>query len=411
MDRIEQCHRRHVERHLQRLAYRDRTLERQVEVFRRVRAVADRAILDQRLGMDQSVLEREAVDERLERGAGRAQGLRHVDLTGAALVEIIGARDPREHFAGRVLDRDDRDRDVRAERVGALARELFERPLHGRVNRERDNLAPLRRRHCLVGRVGREHRHRPAARLHMLRFCQLDLIRGNAPGKRDPFEHARTRTLRGVNRAIGPACFGRLRDRHQQRCFRERQPPRLLAEIGERGGTHAFEIAAIGCQPEIEREDFILCQRSLELNRAHRLPQLGQQRALGAWLEQARYLHRNGRAARHDAAVRHQLRRRTHHSERIDAAVRIEALVLVRDQQIEVARIDVRDGRGQPPAAIRRRVGAQQLPVAIDHDGGEFDGLAERCRTEGIDPGHESGSAHDAGGRRRERASAKAAPW
>ena len=64
-----------------------------------------------------------------ERRAGRAHRLRHVDLAGAALVEIVGAGDAREHFAGRMIDRHDGDRDVGPERVRALARELFERLL------------------------------------------------------------------------------------------------------------------------------------------------------------------------------------------------------------------------------------------------------------------------------------------
>ena len=59
--------------------------------------------------------------------------------------------------------------------------------------------------------------------------------------------------------------------------------------------------------------------------------------------------------------------------ERIDAVMRAEALVLVGDQQVEIARIDVRDGRRQPPASVRRRIGPQQAAVAVDHDGGEFE--------------------------------------
>ena len=43
--------------------------------------------------MDEAVLEAEPVDERLERRARRAQRLRHVDLAGAASVEIIGRGD------------------------------------------------------------------------------------------------------------------------------------------------------------------------------------------------------------------------------------------------------------------------------------------------------------------------------
>ncbi len=127
-------------------------------------------------------------------------------------------------------------------------------------------------------------------------------------------------------------------------------------------------------------------ERALELDRAHRLTQLCKERAVGARLEQPRDLHGDGRAARYDAAVRDELERRARDRERIDAEVRAEALVFVRDQQIEIARIDILHGRRQAPAPVDPRVGAQQVPVAVDHDGGEFEVLAERHGTEGMDP-------------------------
>ncbi len=153
-----------------------------------------------------------------------------------------------------------------------------------------------------------------------------------------------------------------------------------------------------------------MVERALELHRAHRLAQLGEEGAVGARLEQPRDLHGDGRAARHDAAVRHELHGGARDRERIDADVLAEALVLVGDQQVEIARIDVGDGRGQPPASVRRRVGPQQAAVAVDHDGGEFERFAERDRAEGMDPGGEGGGADDRGCRCRERGDAKAAP-
>ena len=63
-DLIEHGERRHVERHLQRPAHADGALEREIEILRRVGAVAHRPVFDQRLGMDEAVLEAEAVDER-----------------------------------------------------------------------------------------------------------------------------------------------------------------------------------------------------------------------------------------------------------------------------------------------------------------------------------------------------------
>ena len=84
-DAVEQRHRRHVERQLQRAARRHRALERQVEILRRIGAVAHRPVLDQRFRMRDPVLEGEPVDERLQRRARRAQRVGHVDLAGAAV--------------------------------------------------------------------------------------------------------------------------------------------------------------------------------------------------------------------------------------------------------------------------------------------------------------------------------------
>jgi hypothetical protein len=62
--------------------------------------------------------------------------------------------------------------------------------------------------------------------------------------------------------------------------------------------------------------------------------------------------------------------------------VAAEALVLVRDQQREVTRVDAVGLRRQPPAAFGGRVGPQQPAIAIDHDGREFEPRAERHRAE-----------------------------
>ena len=86
-----------------------------------IAGIADRPVLDQRLGMDQPVLEAEPIDEGLERRARRADRLGEIDLAGAALVEIIGRGDPGQHLAGCVVDHDDRDRHVRR-RASARAR-------------------------------------------------------------------------------------------------------------------------------------------------------------------------------------------------------------------------------------------------------------------------------------------------
>ena len=72
-DRVEQPDRRHVERQLQRLAHADVALVAHVEIVRPVAAEVGRPVLDQRLLCDQPLFEGEAVDERLQRRARRAE--------------------------------------------------------------------------------------------------------------------------------------------------------------------------------------------------------------------------------------------------------------------------------------------------------------------------------------------------
>ncbi len=148
-----------------------------------------------------------------------------------------------------------------------------------------------RGRHRRVGGMRRQHRHRPAPIRHRLVLCPLDLVQRHGAGRGDAIEHAVAGAARGSDGAVGPALLGRLRQRDQQRRLAQRQAARLLAEIGERGGAHAFEVAAIGRKAQIEREDLVLAQSSLDLDRAHDLAQLGREAAFGARLQKPRHLH------------------------------------------------------------------------------------------------------------------------
>src|SRR6516164_842072 len=106
-------------------AHRHRALEIEVEILRRIAAETDGTILDQGVGMNEAVLEAEPIDERLQRRARRAHCRCHIDLAGAARVEIVRRGDAREHLAGRMIDGEDRNRHVGPERAGALARKLL----------------------------------------------------------------------------------------------------------------------------------------------------------------------------------------------------------------------------------------------------------------------------------------------
>ena len=102
----------------ERLADRHGAVEVLVEVLRRVGAEARRAILDQRLGMGEARLEGEAVDERLQRRARRADGAascrwRRSGRRRDSPAEPTWARTS----PVRVIDDEDGGRQLRAERV------------------------------------------------------------------------------------------------------------------------------------------------------------------------------------------------------------------------------------------------------------------------------------------------------
>ena len=95
------------------------------------------------------------------------------------------------------------------------------------------------------------------------------------PPRGDAIEHAVPRGARDLRRTIRPARFRRLRQRDQKRGLRDGQPQRLLAEIGERGRSHALEIAAERSQREVTVERSRLADVALDLERSRNLPELG----------------------------------------------------------------------------------------------------------------------------------------
>src|SRR5205807_10393014 len=109
------------------------------------------------------------------------------------------------------------------------------------------------------------------------------------------------------NGAIGTAQFWRLRQRDEERYLAERQAARLLAEVHERRGAHAFDVAAEGREIEIERKNLGLAQLALELQRTHHLAQFHREGTLTSRFEEACHLHRQRRGARDDAAIAHEL--------------------------------------------------------------------------------------------------------
>ncbi len=190
--------------------------------------------------------------------------------------------------------------------------ERRDRAIGGMRRQDRDRLAHPRHRHGLGG--GRILARYRAVLDHAV-------------------EHPVTRDPCCFRVTVEPAIFRRLRQRHQQRRFRQRQPLRLLAEIGDRGRTDALEIAAIGRQREIEIENLVLAEPPLDFDGTHHLVQFGRDRSLPPRLHQPRQLHGDGRAAGDDMAAGGQLDRGAAEREGIDAGMRVKAFVLIGEQQ------------------------------------------------------------------------------
>ena len=171
----------------------------------------------------------------------------------------------------------------------------------------------------------------------------------------------------GLGEAVRPARLRCLRQGNEQRALGGGKPLRLLAEIGEGGRTGALDVAAIGCERQIEAEDLLLGEAALDLQCTDHFRQLVGEAALRARLQQACHLHGERRSAGDDAAVGGGLPCGAQQRLRVHAAVREEALVLIGDEHGEEARVNLVRGDGQAPVAVPGDEGAQQLAVPVSH--------------------------------------------
>ncbi len=156
-----------------------------------------------------------------------------------------------------------------------------------------------------------------------------------------------------------------------------------MAEIAERCGAHAFEIAAIGRQAEVETEDLRLGVAQFELHGAQGFDGLVAVVAR-VWRQQARRLHGDGRAAGDDVAHMDVGQERADDGGGVDARVPPEALVLDLQQMADIGRVGTFQVGAQPPAAVVDRQGAQPGPVVVEDDGRGAQGLGHVGRASDI---------------------------
>ena len=77
-----------------------------------------------------------------------------------------------------------------------------------------------------------------------------------------------------------------------------------------------------------------------------------------------------------------ELKRRPPQCEYVHARVRVKAPILIAEQNVDEARIDLVDGYRQAPAAVLVGIGAQQPALAIEHDMRIVETIAARHRAE-----------------------------
>ena len=301
-----------------------------------------------------------------------------------------------DHLAASVVDGDQCGGKPATQRVAVVAGELLEAGLGGAIDGEVVHEARLVLLHFRIGEVWGEHGELAAHGRHALGHGTRGLLARDDALRGGMGQHTVARAPRGLGEAIWPAQLGRLRQRHEEGRFRQRQAPRLLAEVGERGRAHAFEIAAEGGEAEIESQDSVLGQLVLQRQRAQGLAQLAGARALVLAGQQAGHLHSQRRAAGNDARMPHEQPGGAADRIGVHAVVGPEALVLESQQHGKIARVDVLHLDGQAPASVGRGVGAQQAVVAVEHGDGEGLGAGKRQRLHPLpDDGERDGACDD----------------
>ena len=350
----------------QRILRGDRPFETAVEVLGAVGAEGGGRVFENRAWVQQALVEPEAVDEGLERGAGRAFRGGRVDLPVDGVVEVVGRADPGLDLHCRGVDQQRRGV-VHAHGLASLdvvADGTLQRRLRGPVQRQ----AGLRLRRELRqqglhrmwraegqllhrAQAQRQVHARLAPRLRMPRLPRLpEPLACSLQGHR-PVGLARTATVRV------------LRDHRQRQRLGQRELRGPLAEVDEAGRAHAFDVAAIGREVEIGLEELALAVARLQPQRRADLPQLAEWRAAVDAVEAACELHRQrGRAAPCAPAVTRPGTAREAH--RVHAGVPAVPAVFVEHHRLDQARVDLLERCPHAVLLVARERDAQQRAIA-----------------------------------------------
>ena len=200
--------RRQVERHLQRLARCHRALVAEIEILRRVSAIAHGTVEQPRLGMRETLFERQRIDEGFQRRARRARRARHVDRAVARRIVVVGGADAGANFAGRIVDDDDRPRQFRASRATLSFANISSFACKRASIESLMTLGSSVSGDRFLGRMRGERRKGEARLRHRLALGRCGVgIADHAP-RGDTVEHAVASRARNLGRAIRPRASG-----------------------------------------------------------------------------------------------------------------------------------------------------------------------------------------------------------
>ena len=205
--------------------------------------------------MDDQPVERHRIDERLQRRSRRAHRARHVERAAARHGVEIGIADIGEHPRGRDCRRRSRRASPRGSSASDFAAAAGLRPAAATAGRSScdGSARPDLRRAMPAPDAARETAWRAERR-----GTGSARASASAAGEITPASAMRSSTRSRPARAASGCRSGRSRSGERgiatsNAASAAREARRLLAEIGEARGPHAFEIAAERRQRQIER--------------------------------------------------------------------------------------------------------------------------------------------------------------
>ena len=287
-----------VSAHPQSLRGADGPFEAPVRVFGFVSRKAPRRVKENRLRVNETLIERQAVDEGLQGGPRTSRGDEAVHLSFDRVAEVVGAPHFGENFARTGVEKHDRavpnavGRKAREVRAECLAHALLQSRVDGDAQRRLVEMPPVGERP--VGCVGRQEGKALLRKTYG--GFERPLFQGREVGVfQKTRREARVRGPEGFG--SGASCDRVLRHDRQRSGFRGGKLASRLAKVHETRRADPRNVAAPGKKVEVGLENFRLFVVRFVAKRPEDLPEFSRNRSRMKPEAHARRLHRDGRGA------------------------------------------------------------------------------------------------------------------